>query len=173
MSSLWFCPSNIFSADHSVAHPPRCPEGWVWRGCRRVWHASTMKVSVSWQLPEVVPVDRQGSWSCSTPSRWSCAPSRRCGELFSGSWFRKPGAFFFLVVFQRQQAGSTFYELWGGDKTLVQLELACQTVGVAPPDPVLSGHCCHCWGSPDSDFCWAGAIFAQGCSQVLEIGHLL
>ena len=25
-----------------------------------------------------VPVNPQGSWSCSAPSRWSCVPSRRC-----------------------------------------------------------------------------------------------
>ena len=29
-------PSSIFLADHGVAHPPRCPEGWLWRGCKRV-----------------------------------------------------------------------------------------------------------------------------------------
>ena len=32
----------------------------------------------------------------------------------------------------------------GCDKKLVQLELACEANGVAPPDPVYSGHCCHC-----------------------------
>ena len=33
--SLMFS-SSISSADHSVAHLPRCPEGWFWRGCRGV-----------------------------------------------------------------------------------------------------------------------------------------
>ena len=33
-SLFGFCPSSISSADHGVAHPPRCPEGWFWRGCR-------------------------------------------------------------------------------------------------------------------------------------------
>ena len=33
---------------------------WFWRGCRVVWHAQTMQASVSWQLPEEVPVDPQG-----------------------------------------------------------------------------------------------------------------
>ena len=66
--TLWCCPSSIFSADHGVAHPPRCPEGWFWRGCHDVWHARTMQVSVSWQLPEEVPVDPQGSWSYPAPS---------------------------------------------------------------------------------------------------------
>ena len=67
-------------------YPPRCPEGWFRRGCRGVWHARTMRVSLSCQLPEEVPVDPQGSWSCSAPSRWSCAPSRRCGEVTPGTW---------------------------------------------------------------------------------------
>ena len=35
-STLWHCPSSISSADHSDAHPPRCLEGWFWRGCRGV-----------------------------------------------------------------------------------------------------------------------------------------
>ena len=30
-------------------------QGWFWRGCRGVWHVRTMRVSVSWQLPEAVP----------------------------------------------------------------------------------------------------------------------
>ena len=33
MSTLWCCPSSISSADHGVAHPQRCPEGWFWKGC--------------------------------------------------------------------------------------------------------------------------------------------
>ena len=82
MSTLWCCPSSISSADYGVARPPRSPEEWFWRGFRSVWHARTMQVSVSWQLPEEMPVDPQASWSCPAPSRWSCAPSRRYGECF-------------------------------------------------------------------------------------------
>ena len=66
MSTLWCSPSSISSADHSIVHPPRCPEGWFWRGCHGVWHFRTMQVSVSWQLPEEVPVDPHDSWFCST-----------------------------------------------------------------------------------------------------------
>ena len=80
MSSLWCCLSSISSADHR-----RCLQEWFWIGCRDEWHARTVHVSVSLQLPEEVPVDPQGSWSCSTPSRWSCTPSRRCGEVSSGT----------------------------------------------------------------------------------------
>ena len=87
--------------------PSRWPEGWFSRGCRGVWHARTMQVSVSWQLPEEVPVNLQGRWSCSPASRWSCAPSRKHGEVSSGTWFRKPGSFFFF--FQSQQTGSMFH----------------------------------------------------------------
>ena len=47
MSTLLRCPSSIFSADHGVAHPPRCPKWWFWRGCHGMWHALTMRVSVS------------------------------------------------------------------------------------------------------------------------------
>ena len=75
MSPLWFCPSSISCANHGVARPPKCPEGWFGRGRRGLWHARTIHVSVSWQLPEEVRVDTQGSWSCSAPSRWSCVSS--------------------------------------------------------------------------------------------------
>ena len=104
MSTLWCCPSGISSADHGVAHLVRCPEGWLRRGCRGVWHARIMQVSVTWQLPEEVPVNLQGSWPCSAPSSWSCAPSRRYRKASSGTWFRKPGSFF-----QSQRAGSMFH----------------------------------------------------------------
>ena len=76
-----------FIAEHGITHPPRCPEGWFWRGCRGMSLAWTMQVMVSWQLPEKVPVDPQGSWSCSTPSHWSCTPSRRRGEVSLGTYW--------------------------------------------------------------------------------------
>ena len=46
----------------------KVPWMMVWRGCRGVWHAQIMQVSVSWQLPEEVPEDPRGSWSCCIPS---------------------------------------------------------------------------------------------------------
>ena len=79
------------SADHGVVHPPRCLEGWFWRGCC--------------DIPE--PCKFPSLDSCqsgSTPSRWSCAPSTKCREVFSCAWFRKSGSFF-----QSQQAGSLFH----------------------------------------------------------------
>ena len=39
----------------------------------------------------------QGSWSCSAPSHWSCAPSRKFKEASSSTWLQKPGS-----CFQRQ-----------------------------------------------------------------------
>ena len=48
MSTLWCCPSSIFSANHSVVHPPWYPEEWFRRGCCGIWHAWTMQVSFSW-----------------------------------------------------------------------------------------------------------------------------
>ena len=93
MSTLWCYPSSISTADHGFAHPPRCPEGWFWRACCGVWHAGAMQISVSWQLPEEVPVNPQGRLSCSAPSRWPCAPSKRSGEVLSCTWFWKPGSF--------------------------------------------------------------------------------
>ena len=122
ISILWCCPSSISSADNGVAHSPTCPEGWFWRGCRGVWHVRTMQVSVSWQLPEEVRVDPQGSWSCSTPSRWSCDPSRRYGEVSSRTWFRKPGSFFFFSRVSKQDPCLTAVEEDGGDKKLLQQE---------------------------------------------------
>ena len=73
MSTLWCCPHSISTPDHGIAHPPRYPEGWFWRGCCGALHAWTMQVSISLQLPEVVHVDPQESWSCSAPSHWLCS----------------------------------------------------------------------------------------------------
>ena len=28
------------AANHSITHPPRCPDGWFWRGCHGVRHMS-------------------------------------------------------------------------------------------------------------------------------------
>ena len=36
MSTLCCRPSSIFSADHSVAPPPRCSEGWFWHTSLRL-----------------------------------------------------------------------------------------------------------------------------------------
>ena len=63
------------------------------------------------------------------PSRWSCAPSRRCGQISACTY---P----FLKV-SKQGICLTSIEEDGGDKDLVQLELACKADCVASPDPVL------------------------------------
>ena len=38
-STLWCCPSIISFGGHGIAHPPRYPEKWFYRGCRSVWLA--------------------------------------------------------------------------------------------------------------------------------------
>ena len=112
MSTLWCCPSSISFAHHSVADP-WCPESWFWRGYHGMGHAQSMQVSIFWQLPEEVPVNPQGGWSCSTPSRWSYPPNRRYGEVSSCTW--NPGSFFFSV--SKQGPRFTAIEEDGSDYT--------------------------------------------------------
>ena len=77
------------------------------------------EAAVAWDMPEPykfpspaeVLVDPQGSCSCSAPSRLSCAPIRRYGEVSSYTSFRKPGPFL-----QSQQEGSMFHSRRGGWK---------------------------------------------------------
>ena len=97
------------SIQHFLCRPRRRPPSKVprWmvleRLSRRVPCPSTW-VFLSWQLPVETPMGPQGSLSCSTPNRWPCAPRRRCGEVSSGTWRRKPGSFS-----QSQQAELTSY----------------------------------------------------------------
>ena len=85
MSTFWCCLSRNSSAGHDVTNPPSSKVPWriVWKGCHGAWLSRTIRVSVSWQLPEEIPVDPQGSWSFSAPSRWSVSythltlPTRR------------------------------------------------------------------------------------------------
>ena len=67
------------------------------------------------------------------PSYCSSAPSRRCGDVSSGTWFRKPVSFSSL---SKQDPCFTAMQQNGGDKRLVELYLACKTEGAAPPDTV-------------------------------------
>ena len=89
-----------------ITHPPRCPEGWFKTGCCDVYLAQTMQNFISWQLPEEVPVNLQGNWSCCVPSCWSCAQNRKCGEVFSCNLVSK--------AWMSQQAGSMFHSLREG-----------------------------------------------------------
>ena len=84
------------------------------------------------EFPEEAPVDPQGSSSCAAPSRWFCAPSRRCGEISSSTWFRKHESFFFFFRVRKQGPCFTAMGEDGDDKRLVELELACEADGVAP-----------------------------------------
>ena len=60
MFTLCCCPSNIFSADHGVAHRLQCPEGRFWRGCCGVSCPNHASFPIS-------TVNRRGS----------CAPTRK------------------------------------------------------------------------------------------------
>ena len=82
-------------------------------------------------------MDSQGILSCSTPSHWSYAHSRRYGEVRNAFCFKSLDLFFSV---SKQDACFTVVEEDGGDKRLVELELACKEDGVAPPDPVSSDH---------------------------------
>ena len=71
------CLSSTSSADQGSIHLPRLQDDFGDWGCCGTWHAAwIMWVSISWHLPEEVPVGPQRSGSCSTP-RCSCAPNRR------------------------------------------------------------------------------------------------
>ena len=138
---------------------PRCPDGWFWGDCRGAWLAWAIRVFFSWQSP-VVP---QGSRSFSAPSRWSCSPSRRCREVSSFTWSRKPGS-----SSQGQQAGSMSHsqrEFRRREASTTWIYLrsswSCFACCLMRPSLLLP--------SPDGDFCWASVIFANRCS----IGHLL
>ena len=58
-----------FFCDHGFAHPPECHVRWFWRLSLRVACPNHATFPVSWQLPEEVPVDPQGSCFCFAPSR--------------------------------------------------------------------------------------------------------
>ena len=84
-------------------------------------------------------MDPQGSGLCSTPSRWSDAPSRRRGEEFPQALGFENLDPFFRV--SKRSPCFTAIEEDGDDERLVDFELACEADGVAPPDPVQSCHC--------------------------------
>ena len=64
--------SLMLSIQHFLCRPRRrspskVPRRMFCGGCHGVWHARTMQIFLSSQLPEEVLVDPQGSWSCSAP----------------------------------------------------------------------------------------------------------
>ena len=146
MSTLWCCPFSTSSADHGITHPPRGPDGWIQRGCHGMWHARTMQVSISWQLPEEVPVDPQGSKSCSPPSHCSFA-KRRCGQVSSLTCVEHLDLFFFFFpkwasvvhVLQPQWRLEVTRDLYNLNWLAKLMVLLCQILC----------YCCHCWGNPD------------------------
>ena len=87
MSILWCCPSSISLLTTASPTLPGSPKNGFGEAVLVCDMLKPCKF-FSWQLQEEVPVDQQGSWSCSAPSHWSCVPSRRCGEVSSGTWFQ-------------------------------------------------------------------------------------
>ena len=77
-------------------------------------------------------------------------PSGPCGEV-SSKWAMRRSclrhfiskAWIFSSVSEQGPCFSAIEED-GGDKRPVQLDLACEADGLALPDPVKFGHCCHC-----------------------------
>ena len=68
-----------------LCHPSsRVPSRMVLE--RLSWHVTCPNHAsfISWQLPEEVPVDPQGSWPCSTPNQLSCVLGTRCREVSYG-----------------------------------------------------------------------------------------
>ena len=163
---LWSCPSSISPAD-----PPRCPEGGICRGCRCAWHAQIMRVSVSRQSQEEVPLDPQGNWSCCSSSHWSCF-KYKMWRTFHRHFISKSldlflcflfFSFLFLLGMSRQGPVSHSCNLNLLAKLMVFLRQMLFNLA----------NRCRCWSNQDADFCWAGAILAQNCSEVLETGHYL
>ena len=95
MCTLWCSLLCILSADHGVAHPPRCPEGWFWKGCRGVWHARSMQVSKTHKRFNRTLLIRQNKTACNVQGN----------PLFQASWFR--GNFRLLTVARRDSCGPT------------------------------------------------------------------
>ena len=139
----------------------------------------TMQVSLSWRLPEAVPVGPQGSWFCSMPSCRSCAP---CTEVGNAEDF--PWAFGFKSVnpfFQSQQAGSMSHSHRGGWTqqesctawTCLWSRWCCYTRSclIWSLLPLQIQSCCrflpcrchHCAGLPSGTWNWC-----LSCSQVTE-----
>ena len=75
------CLSSTSSADQGSIHLPRLQDDFGDQGCCGTWHATWIKwVSISWHLPEEIPVGPQRSGSCSAPS-CSCAQIGDAGKF--------------------------------------------------------------------------------------------
>ena len=94
----WMSTLFMLSIQFFLCRPYHCPPSkvpWSMVLERLVWCVTCPNHTsfCLWQLSEEVPVHPRGSWSCSAPSYWSCGPSRRCGKVSLGTWFRRLGSF--------------------------------------------------------------------------------
>ena len=114
-----------------------------------------MQVFISWQLCQERFLWIHKEVELAAHPVVGRTPGRRCREVSSCTCFRKSGSS--IIRVSKQGTCFTAIKEDGGNKRRVQFELACKADGVAPPDPVWSCHCLHCWGIPDEDYCLAGA----------------
>ena len=119
--------------DHGVAHPPRYPEGWFWRGV------------VACDMPELCKFPSLDS--CQKRLLWThkgvdASPQPVVGlvvqvgdaEKFSQALTSEgldPS-----LIFSKQGSCFTAIEEDGGEKRLGKLELACEADGVASTDVI-------------------------------------
>ena len=87
----------MLSIQHFLCQPWCCPPSKVpWRmGFEKLLWPATCPNHANFCL---LTVARRGSFGPTRKmillriSHWSCAPSRRCREVFSSTWFEKPGS---------------------------------------------------------------------------------
>ena len=79
-------------------------------------HARTMWVSISWQLPEEVPVGPHWRWSCSTPSRWWLIDY--CNTVGLPSLGKASSCIITTLLMSHQLTDFSYYCYYGGISSL-------------------------------------------------------
>ena len=92
-----------------------------------------MQVSVSWRLPEEVPVDPQLSSLAPHPVVDLVLQVGDVGKCPKALGF---GSLDQFLTASKQGPCFTATEEDGGDQVFVEFELSCEVDGVAPPGPV-------------------------------------
>ena len=160
MSTLWCCLSSISFAYHSIAHPSRCPEGWF----------GETDLACDMPKPCKFPsLDNCQKRFLQTHKKADIALHPVVGLVLEIRDAQKsPQALRFKSLdpfFQSQHAGSMFHSHngWRWQET-------CTT-----------WTCLWSWWCCTARSCLVGCVlllsrcsnFAQGCSLILETGHLL
>ena len=170
MSTPWCCPSSIYLL--TMASP-------ILKGALRVGSGEAVMMCDMPESREFLSFN-----SCQKRCLWtnkatdlalhpvvgSCAASKRCREVSSSAWFWMPGS-----SVRSQPAGSMFHSQRGGWRW----QETCKTWIRLWNWWHCSNRSCLIWlllpllRQSQYGFLFSSAILAQGCSQVLEIGHLL